>query len=227
MSEEFTWLNIDFLSKVVQNHFSWSEKEFCIDSFDVSRASGKGDNYLGTLLRIKVLIAHDEKKLEKYYTVKTSAGDGNFSEDIASQFGAYPKEKEMYSKILPAFEAIWKEVGIDVTFGPKCYGVFDDPVDIIVLEDLQQTGFTIGNRCLGLDLDHALMAVEKVSRFHAASLIYLKKHGKFHQKFDHGFFSAKMYTGEWKQYYNAMYRAFIQTISKWPDFEKVVEKAVR
>lgn len=91
-----------------------------------------------------------------------------------------------------------------MAFGPRCYGVFEDPVDIIVLEDLKQTGYAIGDRCVGLELDHALLAVEKASQFHAASLIYLEKHGQFDKKFNDGLFSAKMYTGEWKQYYQAL-----------------------
>lgn len=227
MSNEFTWLNKAFLTKVVQNQFLWDVNEFHVESFDVSRASDKGDNYLGTLLRVKTVIVKGGETLEEFYIVKTSAGDGNMSEAISTLFGAYPKEKEVYGKILPAFEAIWKDVGIDVTFGPKCFGVFEDPVDIIVLEDLKQGGFTIGNRCVGLDLDHALLAVEKVSKFHAASLIYLEKHGKFDEKFNMGFFSVKMYTNEWKQYYSAIFHSFLEAISTWPDFEKIVNKAVR
>uniref|UniRef100_A0A336MPH4 CSON004997 protein n=1 Tax=Culicoides sonorensis TaxID=179676 RepID=A0A336MPH4_CULSO len=227
MTQEFDWLNRSFLQKIVKNQFSCNENDFTIESFEVSRASGKGDNYLGTLLRVKVVIfqVKDKKTVEQFYIVKTSAGDGNMSEEISSQLNAYPKEMEVYGKILPAFEAIWKEHGIEMTFGPKCFGIFHEPVDIIVLEDLSQDGFSIGNRCIGLDLNHALLVVEKLAQFHATSVIYSEKYGKFDKKFENGYFSNELYTDQWKAYYNKITTSFREAMLSWPGFENIVKKS--
>lgn len=222
----FDWLNKDFVSKIVQNQFSWKANEFEVFSFDVSHASAKGENYLGTLLRVKAVVIKDMRNFEQYYVIKTAAGDGNSAEDLANAFGAYPKEMEMYQKILPAFHEIWKEVGYEIEFAPKCYGTFKEPVEIIVLEDLKANGFLMEDRCVGFDMNHTLLVTERLAQFHAASVIYLEKYEKFDEKFDNGYFSENIYDGEGKQYYSNLYKSFKTAVGSWPGFEKIYEKVV-
>lgn len=222
----FDWLNKHFLAEIVQNEFQWSSNEFNVDSFDVTPASAKGENYLGTLLRVKVYITKDKESISRYYVIKTAAGDGNCSEEVANQFGVYPKEMEMYETVLPAFTAIWKEAGFDVAFGPKCFGIYRDPVDIIVLEDLKQSGFVMKDRLVGFDMSHTNLVVERLAQFHATSIIYLEKHGKFSEKFDDGYFSKKLRDGEPKEYFANLYKSFKAAVSTWPGFEQIYEKIV-
>lgn len=124
MSEDipkFNWLNEDFFRKITTSKFDWNENEFKIESYETSFASSKGDSYLGTVLRSKVIVLDKNGKVHtNYYIIKTSEGVAvGGSSEVADQFQAYPKEMEVYENVLPALEKVWKDVGVDINFGPK------------------------------------------------------------------------------------------------------------
>lgn len=45
----------------------------------------------------------------------------------------------------------------------------------MVLEDLNVSGFKMANRFEKLDLDHVLLTLNKLAKFHATSLVYKEK----------------------------------------------------
>lgn len=124
MSEDipkFHWLNKELFQKITISKFGWKENEFKIESYETSFASVKGDSYLGTVLRSKVIALDKNRKVHtNYYVIKTSEGvTVGGSSEVADQFQAYPKEMEVYENVLPALEKVWKGIGVDKFFGPK------------------------------------------------------------------------------------------------------------
>lgn len=117
---QFDWLNEDFLKNVLQNHHKCSLKEIQIKSFDVSYAAAKGDNYLGTVMRVKVKFCRGSNELISCYVIKTTDGDVvDGSSELANETNAYPKEMEMYEIILPSLEIMWHHVGEKAHFAPR------------------------------------------------------------------------------------------------------------
>lgn len=50
-----------------------------------------------------------------------------------------------------------------------------EPVDIIILEDLKPAGYVNAKRQELLDLQHCELTLEKLAKFHAASVLYVEK----------------------------------------------------
>lgn len=120
----FTWLTIEFLQGITKTKHAIAQDNFIVESFTTSFAAAKGDNYLGTVIRVKVNVLftdNDEKKhVTDYYIIKTTDGEVvSGSNAMADEFKAYQIEMETYEVILPAFENLWKEVGKDVQLGPR------------------------------------------------------------------------------------------------------------
>jgi len=50
----------------------------------------------------------------------------------------------------------------------------EDPM-FLAIEDLASLGFRMANRLSGLDLDHSILALRNLARFHAASVALCEK----------------------------------------------------
>lgn len=166
-----SWLNDHFLKQFIEKGLYYQPDEFVLQKFEASYASKKPDNYMGVLVRVKLTIGkigtEEEKELQLVF--KTNPDE----ETLAEDFSAFPKEVEMYQTLLPAFEGLLKEAGVEVQLAPSCYGVHqENERTIIAMEDLKQDGFTMLDRVAMLDLDHGLLVVERLAQLHAASVLY-------------------------------------------------------
>lgn len=54
----------------------------------------------------------------------------------------------------------------------RCVLTSDEPVEIIVMDDLGVDAYKMANRFKGLDMDHAKLTLVKLAKFHAASAVY-------------------------------------------------------
>lgn len=63
--------------------------------------------------------------------------------------------------------------------GKGLYGQEVDPV-FLAIEDLAPLGFKMANRIQGLDMEHCLIAIRGLARFHASSVRVIEKVIPFH-----------------------------------------------
>lgn len=170
-SEEpkYDWLSDAFLQTIVRNQLQQSD--FVIKSYDITSATEKGENFLGTVFRAKVEIEHAQEQRSLNFIIKAQAGDD--MDEVAQAFQAYKREVEMYTTVLPAMQMILQNAGIDIVLGPKCYYI--KATDVLVLEDLKERGMEMKDRIQGLDLEHTKKTLETLAAFHAASMVYLQK----------------------------------------------------
>lgn len=181
---EFEFLNKKFFENITKNRLNLSLNAFKVVSFKTSRATAIGENYLGALIRANVIVEVNNLEKEHHYVIKISAGDDLKGACISEEFKAYDKEMLVYQKLIPALEKIWNEAGRVVQIAPKCFGIFNDPVPIIVLEDLKPQGYEVGMKQLGFDLDHFKLVMEKMAQFHAASAVLYEKVNDIRPSFD-------------------------------------------
>lgn len=88
----------------------------------------------------------------------------------------FPREIEMYTKIIPKMEFLYKEKGQEIHFSPKFY---PNTGNSIILEDLREIGFKNADRLKGLDLDHCKAVLTQMAFFHAASAVLFERNGDF------------------------------------------------
>jgi hypothetical protein len=113
-----TWLDQKFFQTVIKNHLNLEHYEYKITETDLKPATKTGDNYLSVMIRAKVQIKVCDETKKLSYVIKALLKTAIFTE-WATEFGAYPKEKKLYFEVIPAFEALWKAQGHEVSFGPK------------------------------------------------------------------------------------------------------------
>lgn len=64
----------------------------------------------------------------------------------------------------------------DTKLSGKClYTQYDNPLAMLVIEDLAPLGFRMADREAGLDLQHCILAIRGLAKFHASSVAVCEK----------------------------------------------------
>ncbi|GAB0088770.1 LOC111604862 [Sergentomyia squamirostris] len=213
------WLNSDFFCSILRNnkHFPGSNDSLCVDAIHMEPASAVGDNYMSTVYRVQIEYRLNEKseKSETLSLVIKTIPDAGALGEIVEQFNAFPKESEMYSKIIPGLEEIWLRVGHSVQFGPKCWYSSNDPVPVIIMDDLKADDYKMLPRKEGVGLTESKACISKLAKFHAASLIYYDENGPYNDLFNEGIARSGM-RNEMTRYYSSMYNGLMEMLEEWP-----------
>ncbi|XP_055688311.1 uncharacterized protein LOC129792918 [Lutzomyia longipalpis] len=214
-NENPKWLNKFFFQDMLRNEFD----TFRVIRVSIAPATGKGENYASVMYRVKLQIENKEKNIvQKNFIVKTIP-DLGIHQEMLKQFNVFPKEIEMYSVIIPAFEKMYADVGVKINFGPSCLMAGFEPTDVIVMEDMIEKNYAMANRKFGLDLAHCELLLAKLAKFHAASVVYREKHGPYKECFQEGIYSEKM-KPIFEQFYAASEQLFRDAAKTWNLSEK-------
>lgn len=152
-------------SELVQKFLGDSEQ---LASFSVESATKPGDNFLSLIYCVKVKTTAG---VEKSLIVKTAIP----MEELLA-FRAFPKEILAYKDYIPQFEKYWLEyAGEEIVFGAKCYYMSEEPLTVIVMDDLRAEGYAMRNRKVGINGREMRMVLEKAAVFHACSRKYFEE----------------------------------------------------
>lgn len=94
-------------------------------------------------------------------------------------------ENEFYLNVLPKLEALYKEKGLDLSFGPRTYkfteSLIKEPklADTILMDDLGQKGYKNVNRLEGLNFEQTKFVLRKLAQFHAAGAQCYRVNGSY------------------------------------------------
>ncbi|XP_063241157.1 uncharacterized protein LOC134541572 [Bacillus rossius redtenbacheri] len=176
---------------------------------DVSCASEPGDNYLGSVYRIKVECC----SLEKDLIVKIMPNERDGCKFISS-FGVFQRELDMYHKVLPKLYSVMKDKSGHIEyFSPYCYPT--TRTDAIILEDLKPLGYHMADRKKQLDMDHALLVLSTLAKLHAFSYIM----GPESIKHYHDVFFSKEIRHLSGGFLTSIVKSLCRTVSTWKGFE--------
>ncbi|XP_046144699.1 uncharacterized protein LOC123988487 [Osmia bicornis bicornis] len=101
----------------------------------------------------------------------------------------------------------------------KVYHVRMEQPVCLIMEDLSVLGFRMADRHLGLDIDHALMALRAIARFHAASVALCEKEPKYNEQYRKGYFNRGCQK-ELQMFITAIFKAMADEVEKMPEFGK-------
>lgn len=142
--------------------------------------SNHGDNFLGIMIAV-ALVGKREKGGQRvddtvYLICKTPPMNKqrrkNFKTDMV-----FDRELYMYSTVLPAFVKFQREKGLSeaesfLSF-PKIYACEADPENdsyILIMEDLRAKQFDMWPKDKHIPIDHELMVMKELGKFHGISL---------------------------------------------------------
>lgn len=167
-------LSDDFFAEIIEKKFNISRDSFKIRLVVFTSATGKSENYVSDVYRVKIKIELLESGEQQVIDVIMKASFATLPE--LKKMSVFPREQLMYEDVVRSFEDIWKEkTEEEISFAPKCYKVDLEPFELIVLEDLKAEGYGLGDRKEGLGLIETKMALAKLAKFHAASVIRYQK----------------------------------------------------
>jgi hypothetical protein len=110
-------------------------------------------------------------------------------------------------------------------FGAKyLYSCEGQPANAIVLEDLKKQGFTMAERTFGLDMNHCLLVVRNLARFHALSLVLHERNPDIFKPFTRTIFCGEM-RNTIETFFTSILRKLAKEVKTWPNScEKLADK---
>jgi hypothetical protein len=151
--------------------------------FKTQALTQPGDNYGSTILAAELTIqqGYGEKTLP---LVVKLVPPSEFLRDVFDIEITFTKEVNAYKLVSPQYEQLQTEKGIPsdklLDVFPKFYGARTnkqgdlnaraDNTAVLLLENLKVSGYHVGDRRRGLDLEHMELGVKKLARFHAVSV---------------------------------------------------------
>lgn len=181
-----------------------------------------GENYSSLMMHLTAEVEMEDGNTKTASFVLKAQHSNEIMASILNMLRLFPKEEEIYHKIIPKFEHLYKEAGKSVQFAPTAY-TFDRDigVDYVLLEDLHTKQFKNANRLEGLDMDHMKEVLTKMAEFHAASACYVEHYGNFSEDFTVGIFCEK--NKALLKEFNAS-GAFLGQMKKWKNCQQYYEK---
>ncbi|KAH8330904.1 hypothetical protein KR067_008718 [Drosophila pandora] len=142
------------------------------------------------LLPIRVKVQLKDFSVKKVSFILKAQHGSNFQAKIMSQLKLFLREHHMYHTILPKFEQLYKNAGANIRFAPRAFKL-DHPIGVnyMLLEDLKADGYKNAVRSDGFNMKCLKQVLKKLAQFHAASVVYVEKHGVFSRLLTHGVYT--------------------------------------
>ncbi|KAH8283782.1 hypothetical protein KR054_001375, partial [Drosophila jambulina] len=214
------WVNAELFEDVLKSTVEGYSK---VSAFKAEIGSAAGENYATIMLRVHIEVELKDGKSKKVsYMVKLPHQHEMFRE-MMKRTNVFDIERTMYSEVVPEMEALYKEAGVEITFGAKSYDLKNAQSEYVVLEDLGIKGFKNANRLEGLDQAHTERVLRKLAQWHAATAVRVATKGQYPDILLHGFFkeeSRPMMT----EMMNGMGSRFVQSCATYENNELYIDR---
>ncbi|XP_069690925.1 uncharacterized protein [Periplaneta americana] len=209
------WMDKTFFEKALQS--SDGDPDLTVTSTQVERATALGDNFLSVMYRVTVQVKRGDKTEERSLIVKTEPTMEAMVQ-VAAKGVVFEREVKMLRDIIPEMNRLLEEImpGKCQPFGAKfIYSHKGTENNVIVLEDLKKTGFKMADKSKGLDLNHCLLVMRALARFHAASVALKKRNPKLLEPFMKNEM-IEVFGSEFKDMFSFLFANVAKEIEKWP-----------
>ncbi|XP_071651408.1 uncharacterized protein [Temnothorax longispinosus] len=99
--------------------------------------------------------------------------------DLTQAYGTFKKEVALYTTVFPEMLG-----GLDKGCIPECFLGIEN--DVIVLEDMAHSGYTMADKTTPFDFEHCEILIKMLAKFHAKSFIFEQQYKKtLHDEFSH------------------------------------------
>ncbi|XP_018355492.1 PREDICTED: uncharacterized protein LOC108756290 [Trachymyrmex septentrionalis] len=223
--ETLTWLNLSFVEKILRK----SEDDNSIQMIDICSepATSKGDNYTSDMIRIIAKYSRDQGSCsikEKISIIlKILPKLGSIRQKLVIESGLFHTEMSMMSNTLNKMNKLLEP---KYRLSGKTLYVQNENPMLLAIEDLTSLGFRMANRLSGLDLDHSILALRNLARFHAASVALCEKEPKQKGMYSKGQFN-KQQSSEMKDIFIKCTKGLAEEIAHWPEVKQYSEKIAK
>lgn len=157
-------------------------------SMNLTAGSAIGDNFCSDIYRAVVdyrpITADETNEPTRVSLIVKALPFTELRGPLLQEMAVFDKEVKMYRNALPRLSALLGGERLSA----RCYYAESEPVQIIVFEDLKEDGFRMTDRLIGLDEVHCGLVVQKLARFHAASMRLQEQDEDSMKEFNYGVF---------------------------------------
>nr|CAD7405059.1 unnamed protein product [Timema poppensis] len=148
-----------------------------VETLSIRQLTQPGENYGANVLSVEITLAPDHRRMSIVAKLAPLLLD-------RFHFITVRKEMDFYMLVSPAYRQIQEECHVPeneiVDLFPECYGVratrgpdvgqSADDGAVLLMENLKNRGYIIGNRLTGVDLAHTRLVMVQMARFHATAV---------------------------------------------------------
>lgn len=110
------WLSDSYLRDIYRDREGFKGKDVTVEVLKCSGVVDIGDNYVSQMYRLRVqVIGGEPATFEESLIIKSMENTNALVKD----YGIFKIEAHMYEIVLPAFSEYFRNVGVDIEFGPK------------------------------------------------------------------------------------------------------------
>nr|CAD7577064.1 unnamed protein product [Timema californicum] len=222
-TEEVPWLTQVFLEEVIRE--AEQDPQIIVTSYDAKPAVGKGDNYASIMQRVSVVFRRKGTDTpDKASLIIKTPQTGQLIKQFLKEAKLFEKESHLYEVLLPKMYTLLEyKVGVEVfkPFAPMPFK--SHRPETIILEDLAEKGFKMANRRERLDLNHCVLALKALGRFHALSVAIIEEEPSILENYPESMFKESMKEMN-EQFVPVILESLAAVVDKWPGYEPFGEK---
>lgn len=152
-----------------------------VTSFKVNPGTKPGENFSSELVKLEVeaMVTGGNITTPAHYSLVAKFLSGDFNQEMVKYNRGHLREFLIFSEIiseLNAFQAKLADNKYRIDIPDFVYGKSSDDAHVVIMKDLSPLGYETEDKRDGLDLQHALVAVDRLARLHAVSYSYDKTH---------------------------------------------------
>uniref|UniRef100_A0A1L8DZE0 Putative ecdysteroid kinase n=1 Tax=Nyssomyia neivai TaxID=330878 RepID=A0A1L8DZE0_9DIPT len=221
------FLNSDYIDVIVKKIEKTDNVK--VEKFEFKPVTKKGNHYSSVMIRIVVDYVVVESKNPKHlsFILKTTFDekyDDDESMKFVNEFDVHSREMEMYDTVLDEFHKLLRSINDGTVFSAHKYWL-DNTNRALIFEDLMVRKYKCVNRIERMDVAHAKVALIKLGKYHATSIIFKQKNPQAFAKFSKGYFSRDK--PDIREFFFRHFDGLIELVSTLDGYEYYVEKLIK
>ncbi|XP_058801085.1 uncharacterized protein LOC131669904 [Phymastichus coffea] len=218
-------VDIPFTEKILRE--SERDANLKVLSVFIKPATNKGDNYTSDMFRATVEYTRQEDKKTinqtKSLIVKVEPLTEGVHQDLISKSSLFSTEILMMTDTLARMNELLGPDSPPLN-GRGLYTQSKNP-PLLVIEDLAPLGFRMADRQAGLDMDHCLLAIRNLARFHASSIALMERDPSQRTKYSRGIFHESQ-PAEMQIFFEQGTQQLGKEIANWPELDPEISKKI-
>ncbi|CAD6238140.1 GSCOCG00008411001-RA-CDS [Cotesia congregata] len=215
------WLTAKFIECVLKD--ANNDNSISVIQISVTNATNKGDNYSSELYRVNFDVTRDGIAGKGSVIVKANYSTEGVHKDLIEDTKVFDNEIQMMTKTLREMESVLQD---GTKFGGRCYYSQVKNPAMLIIEDLTPLGFKLADRQAGLDLPHCKLALQRLAKFHASSVLVCEKDPQVRKDHRRGMFSAEFPPAVLTFFISGM-RSLAKTADSWPELSEDCKKKLK
>ncbi|XP_053981456.1 uncharacterized protein LOC128877867 [Hylaeus volcanicus] len=208
------WLNTHFAERILR--LAEDNTTITVTDIFMKPATSKGDNYTSDMMRVSIEFTRvqdgERVKDKKSLIFKFEPIEEGVRRDLIEKVQIFDTEMTMMMDTLKKMNDM---LGPESRLGAEVYHVRMERPLCLIMEDLAPLGFRMADRQAGLDLQHCLLAVRGLAKFHASSVVLCEKEPKHKERYRRGIFSDE-FPDEVTAFFIGGCAALAAEMKNWP-----------